>query len=197
MCITQTCGENEQVVSVGFDSSLDPTSSNSNCEACAAGFASTAGVNRTCEDIDECSTDPCQNGAVCSTPNVNSYECACVAGYEGDDCETDINECSPDPCENGATCSTPECQFLPLRVCGWLRGHDCETDINECSPDPCQNSATCTQTTDGVNLAVNSYHCECVAGYEGTNCETDINECSPESLSERCQLHGRLPMVLL
>ena len=50
-----------------------------------------------------------------------------------------------------------------------MRATDCETDINECSPDPCQNGS-CTETTDGVNLAANSYHCACVAGYEGTNC---------------------------
>ena len=184
VCITQTCGENEQVVSVGFDPSLDPTSSNSNCEACAAGFASAAGVNPLCVDINECAANggsgACQNGAVCSTPLVNSYECACVAGYEGDDCETDINECSPDPCENGATCSTPNVNSYHCECVAGYEGNDCETDINECSPDPCQNSATCTQTTDGVNLAVNSYHCECVAGYEDTNCETDINECSPD-----------------
>ena len=37
-------------------------------------------------DTDECSSDPCQNGGTC-TDDVNSYSCACVAGYTGEDCE--------------------------------------------------------------------------------------------------------------
>ena len=179
VCITQTCGENEQVVSVGFDPILDPTSSNANCEACAAGFASTAGPNPICEDINECSPDPCQNEATCSTPNLNSYECACVAGYNGTNCETDINECIPDPCQNGALCTDGTNNHSCACVAGY-EGTNCETDINECSPDPCQNGAACSQTTDGTTLTVNAYYCACVAGYEGTNCGTNINECSPD-----------------
>ena len=38
-------------------------------------------------------------------------------------------------------------------------------DIDECSPNPCQNDGTCT---DGVD----SFTCDCVAGYTGTNCMT-------------------------
>ncbi len=45
-------------------------------------------------DTDECASNPCQNGAVCSD-GVNQYTCACVAGYEGIHCETS-NFISPD-----------------------------------------------------------------------------------------------------
>ena len=38
-------------------------------------------------DIDECGPTPCQNGGTC-TDAINSYSCACVAGYNGDNCET-------------------------------------------------------------------------------------------------------------
>ena len=38
-------------------------------------------------DIDECSSNPCMNGATC-TDAVNSYTCGCVAGYTGTHCET-------------------------------------------------------------------------------------------------------------
>ncbi len=38
-------------------------------------------------DINECSSSPCVNGATC-TDAVNSYTCACVAGYTGPHCET-------------------------------------------------------------------------------------------------------------
>ena len=38
-------------------------------------------------DIDECSCNPCLNGATC-TEAVNSYTCGCVAGFTGTHCET-------------------------------------------------------------------------------------------------------------
>ena len=38
-------------------------------------------------DIHECSSSPCMNGATCIDA-VNSYTCACVAGYTGTHCDT-------------------------------------------------------------------------------------------------------------
>ena len=38
-------------------------------------------------DIDDCSPNPCLNGASCSD-GVNSYTCSCVAGYNGNNCQT-------------------------------------------------------------------------------------------------------------
>ena len=38
-------------------------------------------------DINDCSSSPCMNGATC-TDAVNSYACACIAGYTGTHCET-------------------------------------------------------------------------------------------------------------
>ena len=43
-------------------------------------------------DIDECSSDPCKNGAKCSD-NVNGYTCKCTAGFEGDNCQTGQHSC--------------------------------------------------------------------------------------------------------
>ena len=39
-------------------------------------------------DVDECSGNPCQNGATCSMPKFDMYSCQCVAGYTGTNCET-------------------------------------------------------------------------------------------------------------
>ena len=44
-------------------------------------------LNVVLVDINECSSSPCSNGATC-TDAVNSYTCACVAGYTGTHCET-------------------------------------------------------------------------------------------------------------
>lgn len=38
-------------------------------------------------EINECDSDPCQNGATCSD-FVDFFNCTCVAGYEGTLCET-------------------------------------------------------------------------------------------------------------
>ena len=48
-------------------------------------------------DINECSSSPCRNGATC-LDLVNKYECQCVAGYTGTNCEqglaSTITKCS-------------------------------------------------------------------------------------------------------
>ena len=33
--------------------------------------------SRVCNDIDDCSPDPCQNGGTCSDEGLNAYSCAC------------------------------------------------------------------------------------------------------------------------
>lgn len=41
-------------------------------------------------DIDECASNPCQNGGTCNDA-VNSYTCLCVPGYTGSNCEIGTN----------------------------------------------------------------------------------------------------------
>ena len=36
---------------------------------------------------------------------VDGYECRCVAGFGGDDCETPVDECTSQPCENQGVCT--------------------------------------------------------------------------------------------
>ena len=38
-------------------------------------------------DIDDCSSDPCQNGGEC-VDQVASYKCNCAHGWQGDVCTT-------------------------------------------------------------------------------------------------------------
>ena len=38
-------------------------------------------------DVDECAVNPCKNGATCND-GMNSFNCSCVPGYEGQTCET-------------------------------------------------------------------------------------------------------------
>ena len=38
------------------------------------------------KDIDECASNPCQNGGTCND-GINAYTCDCVPGHAGDNCE--------------------------------------------------------------------------------------------------------------
>ncbi|KAL4232596.1 hypothetical protein ACF0H5_007286 [Mactra antiquata] len=135
---------------------------------CQAGYEDD-GTGTACSEIDECATNPCQNGATC-TDALGSYSCACVPGYEGGDCETNIDECATNPCQNGATCV----DGINTYTCNCVNGYDggdCENNIDDCSPNPCQNGGLCL---DGIA----SYLCSCAAGYEGDDCEINIDECA-------------------
>lgn len=53
-------------------------------------------------DIDECASNPCQNGGTCSD-GVNSFSCNCVVGFLGDTCAY-ADPCLNNPCKNNGTC---------------------------------------------------------------------------------------------
>ena len=44
-------------------------------------------ISLIASDKNECSPDPCLNGATC-VDGVNQYTCNCVPGYTGTNCET-------------------------------------------------------------------------------------------------------------
>ncbi|EDO31408.1 predicted protein, partial [Nematostella vectensis] len=76
-------------------------------------------------DIDECASDPCQNGATCND-GLNNYTCACISGFTGTNCETNIDECASDPCQNGATCNDGLNNYTCACIFGFT-GTNCET----------------------------------------------------------------------
>ena len=159
---------------------------------------------KDCEqDISECETSPCQNGANCyersntslyipevlaslplevqevfaqqfSYANASGYLCHCLDGFEGAECQTNIDECAEEPCRNGAACVDGIAEY----TCNCLPGYEgdqCQTDINECSLYlPCQNNATCTDS-------VNDYTCDCLEGFGGKNCSVPLTGCSEPS----------------
>ena len=84
-------------------------------EDCNIGKTGTASVGRVYDviikrshmhaDLDPCAhTMPCQNGGTCTTPGPDQFECQCVEGYEGVNCEDETDECNPNPCLNEGTC---------------------------------------------------------------------------------------------
>ena len=69
---------------------------------------------------------------------INNYQCACVAGFTGRDCEVDIDDCQAAPCENNGTCIDQVNGYS----CSCLQGFsgvNCSTNINDCTPSACSN----------------------------------------------------------
>ncbi|WAR04377.1 SNED1-like protein [Mya arenaria] len=80
-------------VTLGLDCTADVTLctgiANSECSdgqcQCVSGYV--AGDASTCNDIDECASMPCLNGATCMN-DVDMYTCTCAAGYHGVNCDS-------------------------------------------------------------------------------------------------------------
>ncbi|XP_069583832.1 sushi, nidogen and EGF-like domain-containing protein 1 isoform X7 [Ranitomeya imitator] len=121
-----------------------------------------------CEEIDECQSQPCQNGAMCKD-RVSHFLCDCQEGYSGKHCELDVNECSSDPCKNGGTCQNVPGAYLCTCPEGFVGTH-CETELDGCQSSPCQNGGKCE------NLA-GSYLCVCPRGFYGYHCQTVSDLC--------------------
>lgn len=121
-----------------------------------------------CEEIDECQSQPCQNGALCKD-RISHFLCDCLEGYSGNHCELDINECSSDPCKNGGTCQNLPGAYLCTCPEGFVGTH-CETELDGCESSPCQNGGRCE------NLA-GSYLCVCPRGFYGYHCQTVSDLC--------------------
>ncbi|XP_063771838.1 sushi, nidogen and EGF-like domain-containing protein 1 isoform X8 [Pseudophryne corroboree] len=130
-----------------------------------------------CEEIDECESQPCQNGAVCKD-RVSHFLCDCQEGYSGKHCELEINECFSEPCKNGGTCQNFPGGFLCTCPEGFVGAH-CETELDGCDSSPCQNGGICE------NLA-GSYLCVCPRGFYGYHCQTVSDLC----LLNPCGSHG-------
>ncbi|XP_019627679.1 PREDICTED: uncharacterized protein LOC109472382 isoform X5 [Branchiostoma belcheri] len=135
---------------------------------------------------DVCDPNPCHNGGTC-TERGNSYNCKCLPGYAGRNCEKDIDSCSAKPCHAQATCKDNPAPALDATcTCrrgyagdGLLNGNGC-SDIDGCSANPCDENATCT---DNPAPALDAT-CSCTTGYtgdgygNGTGC-SDTDGCSP------------------
>ena len=130
---------------------------------------------------------PCKNGATC-LDLVNDYQCNCVPGFTGHDCETNIDECANNPCQNGE-CMDLTNAFYCLCPDGYS-GTLCETMINDCtsykckddpsdlcSSGPCHNNGTC-ESGDGW------FRCVCSLGFDGSDCRININECASQPCTE-------------
>ena len=146
-------------------------------------------------DVDECVSNPCANGALCTDSTVDAtiafdaYRCDCLPGWA-----------------NGICAPTRSAHHPSRPLVGHLSAYDvecdvpegiCDLDMDECVSSPCHNSGVCTDSTTDPTISIDAYRCTCPAGWangvcaagfiteytaectvaEGGNCNLDIDEC--------------------
>ncbi|XP_033116445.1 protein crumbs-like isoform X2 [Anneissia japonica] len=131
-------------------------------------------MGKTCtEQYDPCIfLTPCENGATCaSNPPRPNYNCTCVVGFDGSNCENNIDDCKNVVCPNNVTVCFDLVDNYECKCPIGYEGDLCNVDIDECASNPCKNGGTCNDHTG-------FYNCSCVPGYDGVNCANNIDECA-------------------
>ena len=152
------------------------------CDCTGTGF-----TGATCEDTSPCASDPCKNGGTCKdASNALGYECSCLSGFGGDQCQND--PCSTNPCNNGGTCAvvmvSKDNASVGTAVCtckGVFIGPTC--DNKPCDSNPCQNGGTCTDVDGGT------FTCACKNGYSGNTCTESVCDSKPCKYEGTCSVN--------
>eukprot|EP01047_Picozoa_sp_COSAG01_P037002 COSAG01_NODE_2915_length_6861_cov_2.886128_2_plen_2005_part_01 len=142
-------------------------------------------------DVDDCSSNPCQNGANCTDTGENAFSCRCAYGWTGVTCTKSVDLCATyeDDCDSRAVCNhtgpgTHSCTCAVGFEGSGVRGAGGCSDYNECQSSPCQNGGSCADSAyfrkpNGMPItALGVFACGCVSGWHGSLCENDWNECT-------------------
>ena len=180
-CISTPCANSAVCLDSTSDATIPPDEYQCGCPPGLAGGYCSPGYlpsyedechqsGGNCEiDIDECSSDPCQNGALCTDSTetrripLDRYSCSCTAGYANGVCAFIFEEWLSNYTNSTGLCSV-------------VTGGNCDMDLDECISTPCQNGGTCTESSDDPSVPANSYHCECTDDWS-TIAETECTDC--------------------
>ena len=110
-------------------------------------------------DVNECASNPCQNGAACTHSehglSHHAYRCACTPGYTNGMCDYGYISEYTRLCTIAESSTFTGGPPAPLEtdMVGYYAGN-CDIDVNECESNPCQNGAVCSDssTTDGFEF---------------------------------------------
>ena len=146
-------------------------------------------MDNNCEiDVNECASNPCENGGEC-VDKKDGYECDCedsdAPGYVGDHCKYRRGNCDPDLCQHGCTCeryyftSIGKVEICNCTSTGYKGGY-CHIELDECKSDPCLHNGSCVDQ-------VNAFNCNCSdTGYVGTHCDINAEHCPEDNTGQPC-----------
>jgi hypothetical protein len=187
------------------DETLNDCDENATCKNTKGSFACQCNVGfsgdgKTCAESDNCGTNPCLNGGVCSeaspslcqeTTGCGNDTCrAAVCVFDSYCCSGWDNNCAA--CAAGEVTTFADCTTMddsckgPGYACECpegFKGQDCElVDTGDpCDPNPCQNDGTCSEDANG------NTSCECPPAWTGDTCEKAmVDPCDPNP----CQNEG-------
>lgn len=172
---------------------------------CPSGFK-----GKYCEiEINECSSEPCYNGATCIDLK-QGYKCKCPPGYSGLQCQIEQSDCKNDTCPERSMCQDlPGLNNFTCLCRKGYTGPNCNITVNPCDVSPfvaaasaasislASDSSTLTTTTspNGGNsstllpcengaqcipLQQGRYKCICPPGWTGSRCEINVDDCAEE-----------------
>jgi hypothetical protein len=146
---------------------------------CQSGFS---GVD--CEnDINECSSAPCDNSGACEDSSTHvahpvaaaEYRCSCASGWQGSRCDLDVDDCAGQPCHNGGACEDGGTNVYTCTCAPGFENPTCAEQTNPCVGDEndCDPHANCNHNGPGL------FVCSCKPGYEGNGAScADFDECT-------------------
>ena len=94
-------------------------------------FCSNCQGDQCQNEINECISNPCQNGAICNNL-ISGYNCTCSSGYNGTLCQTDTDECRSNPCLHQGTCQDMVDSYVCMCAQGFTGKWDREVSSLRC-----------------------------------------------------------------
>ncbi|XP_055502008.1 sushi, nidogen and EGF-like domain-containing protein 1 [Leucoraja erinacea] len=80
-----------------------------------------------CDEIDECSSEPCWNGGSCKD-GINSFVCECQKAFTGTFCESAVNPCRLSPCGARGFCRSVNGSYVCTCKVGYSGKH-CNAEL--------------------------------------------------------------------